>query len=1066
MNYLIRLCVRNPVFVNILLWMILISGGYAWLSLSREVLPKFSTDIIQVQVPYPGADPAEVEEGICLKIEEAVKGLEGVKKYTTQATEHIGLALIEARGDYGTRRLKDEITARINAVTTFPVDAERPIIRELTTRGQVLMIALYGELPERQLKELAENIKQELVNESTISQVSISGSRRYEIGVELSEKRLRQYGLTLDDVSRTIRRASQNFPGGTVRGDAEQFTIRTMGRRYTGDEYADIILLAGEDGTSIRLKQVATIRDGFVEDELVSRFNGHPCVQINIFKTHDEDALAIRTAVGDYIDAKNLSLPDSVQLEIWADTSRYINARLYLLLKNGGLGLCLVFLLLWLFLDLRLAFWCSMGIPISLAGALALMITQDQTINMISMFALIMILGIIVDDAIIVGEAIYVHRKRGLPPDKAAIEGSKEVSLPVFAAVMTSIVAFIPLVFVGGVMGKFISVLPIVVIAALIVSLIESIFMLPAHLRNLPDMQRRHKPGSRFQKIYALRNYFSQGLEDLAGRWYRPFIKKALRWRYATLACAVMVLFLAIGYQAGGYLKFNLFPRTDTDFIYARVEFPSGIPIEVTENAVECMEEGIRRVEREISSTKPMIKSIFTVSGGQSGFQITGSPNQGEAFVELTPSEDRGIHFEEIMERWEKATGLIPGASAVTFENPDHGPGGKGIEFWLMSREMPQLMAASKEIRNELRSFEGVYQIQDDHRPGKRELRATLKPEARNLGLTGADLGQQLRQGFYGNEALRIQRGRDDIRVYVRYPVDERKSMADIDKVRIRTPSDKEVPLHSVANLKMEEGYSTIHRKDGLRRIIVSAEVNPDTANSKEIVDHFFQTRIPDLKNRYPGLIITAEGQKRETHESLGSLKIGFPLAMLGIFLILATIFRSYIQPIVIMITIPFGLIGAIVGHIAMGFRFDLFSLSMMSMFGMVALSGIVVNDAIVLIECFNMRIREGKDIATALVLAGLRRFRAIILTTLTTSFGLAPLILEKSVQAQFLIPMAVSIAFGVAFASLLTLILIPCLILILNDFRMAFHWFRKGFLPVREEVEPAFYSRVEDPSG
>jgi multidrug efflux pump subunit AcrB len=1062
MNQFIRLCVRNPVFVNILMWMILFSGGYAWFTLSREVLPEFSIDTIQIQVPYPGADPAEVEEGICLKIEEAIKGLEGIKKYTTHASEHIGSALIEARADYDTQKLKDEITDQINAVTTFPVDAERPIIRELTTRGQVLMIALFGDLPEKQLKELAEDIKDDLVRTQTISQVSISGSRRYEIAIEFSEERLRQYGLTFNDVSRTIRQASQNFPGGTVRSSAEQFTIRTMGRRYTGREFADIIVIAGEDGTSIRLDRVARIRDGFIEDELVSRFNGKPCVQINVFKTHDEDALAIKKDVTSYIQKKNKTLPDPVRLEIWADTSRYINARLYLLLKNGALGLCLVFLLLWLFLDLRLAFWCSMGIPISLAGALALMITQDQTINMISMFALIMILGIIVDDAIIVGEAVYVHRKRGLKPEDAAIEGGKEVSGPVFAAVVTSIMAFTPLIFVGGVMGKFISVLPIVVIAALVVSLVESIFMLPAHLRDLPDLKRKNPEAGRFQKLVKLRNFFSHGLEDMTDRYYRPFLEWALRWRYAAFACAVMILVLAIGYQKGGYLQFNLFPQTDTDFIYARVEFPSGTPVEITKRAVEQLENGIRKVEMEISQDRPLVTSIFSVSGGQSGFQIAGSPNQGEAFVELTPSEDRGIHFEEIMARWEKATGPITGASAVTFKNPDHGPGGKGIEFWLMGRDTPQILAAAKLIKDDLKTFEGVYQIQDDYRPGKRELRARLKPEARNLGLTQADLGRQLRQGFYGDETLRIQRGRDDIRVYVRYPVDERRSMADIEKIRIRTPAGEEVPLYSVADLRMEDGYSTIHRKDGLRRVVVGAEVNPDTANSKEIMDHFFQTKIPELKDKYPGLIITAEGQKRETSDSFGSLKLGFPLAMLGIFLTLATMFRSYIQPLVIMVTIPFGLIGAIAGHIVMGFRFESFNLSMMSMFGMVALSGIVVNDAIVLIECFNSRLREGKNIESALILAGLRRFRAIVLTTLTTSFGLAPLIIEKSVQAQFLIPMVVSIAFGVAFASMLTLILIPCLILILNDFRRGIHWIQKGILPAREEVEPAFLYRAE----
>lgn len=1059
MKSLVTLCVNNPVFVNILLVIILLAGGYNAATLVREVFPNFSIDLIHVGVPYPGAGPEEVEEGIALKLEDAIEGIENVKTYYTVSAENVGMAYIEVVEGADLEVVKDDVTNEINTITQFPDDAERPTIREVKFDESVLWIALYGDLPERQLKELAEDIKDELILEPGISKVAVDGARAYEIAIEVSEDRLRQYGLTFDEVSNAVRQAGENWSGGTVRAANEQIKIRTMGRRYRGADYGGIILISRADGTSIRLDQVATIRDGFEEDQRIGRFDGYPTVQIQVFKTESEDALKISAQVDEYLARKSKLLPPTVQMKKWADSSKFIESRQSLLVKNGMIGLVLVFFLLWFFLDLRLAFWVSLGIPISLAGAMALMGAVGQTVNMISLFALIMILGIIVDDAIIIGESIYHHRKKGTPPRKAAIGGTLEVAWPVFAAVVTTVIAFIPLMFVGGIMGKFIFVLPVVVIAALMMSLVESLLLLPTHLLALPYVDpEQAKTATGFKgKSQRLRIYMSNLIQRFASSVYRPFIETALHWRYVTLAIAIAVFLLTIGMIQGGHLKYVMFPKTDSDFMIANLEFAEGTPLKVTEAGIDQLVNTLRRIEQEYAEEdgrEALTTGVYSIVG--SSFSDTGDMNYGDhvggVLVELVPSENRNLHYRTLMDRWEKETGEIPGAESLEFLEFEGGPPGKPIEVRLLGRDMDQLLKVSEELKEKLKTYNGAFQVQDDFSAGKRELRAYLKPEARTLGLTTQALGRQLRQGFYGDEVMRIQRGRDEVKVWVRYPEEERNSLSNMDAIRIRTPQGAEVPLNSVANLSLEEGYSTIRREDGMRRVTVSADVDTKVGNTQEITKDITENFLPELKSRYPGIDTKIEGEKQKSSESLGSLKIGFPLAMLGIYLVLATMFRSYITPLVIMITIPFGLIGASLSHRLMGLN-----LTIMSMFGMVALAGIVVNDAIVMIDAVDERLRRGMKLFEALAAAGQRRFRAIMLTTLTTSAGLTPIILEKNVQAQFLIPMALTIAAGVMFATVLTLVLIPCLLLILNDLRRGVRYLLSPdkTLPTREEVEP-----------
>ncbi|MCC5876826.1 MAG: efflux RND transporter permease subunit, partial [Candidatus Sumerlaeia bacterium] len=719
--------------------------------------------------------------------------------------------------------------------------------------------------------------------------------------------------------------------------------------------------------------------------------------------------MRISNAVQEYVRDKNrelglMGLGDRVQLEVWLNTAVYIEQRIDMLVRNGIIGLTLVFLLLWIFLDIRLAFWVSAAIPISLAGAMFLMLLVGETINMISLFAMIMVLGIIADDAIIVGESIYYHRKQGMKPIPAAVEGTIEVAMPVTAAVLTSCIAFAPMLFIDGIMGKFVGVIPTVVICALLVSLVECLIVLPAHLNSLPDMQKKRVYTNPIKQMLSVaRKRFYDGLEWLIDYTYRPTVAIALSWRYATLALITAILLVTMGMLQGGLVKFEFFPSVDSTYIVAELEFPEGTPLSVTEQGAEKLEKAIAEIGRELNtrSGEPLVKAMQSSVGMKLINEQMGQ-HLAEVIVEFVDAEDRYHHSREIMRMWQDRVGTIPGVVSINFESDSGGPPGKPIEIWLMGRELGKLQQASEELKTELRTFAGVFQVEDDFRPGKRELQATLKPTARTLGLTTSDLANQLRQGFYGDEATRIQRGRDEVKVWVRYPREERASLASLDSIRIRTPRGDEVPLPVVADLSVEPGYTTITRKEGLRRIAVTADVFSEITNATEVINSLQGGFMQDLAERYPGMTWSLEGEKRNSQESLDSLFIGFPLAILGIYLLVATLFRSYVQPIVILLTVPFGIIGAIWGHIALGY-----TVTIMSLFGVVALSGVVVNDAIVYIEAANQRLARGMSLVEALVDAGARRFRAIVLTTGTTVGGLTPLLMEQSMQAQFLIPMA-----------------------------------------------------------
>ncbi len=1061
MKSLVASFARNTVFANILLAIILLAGGMAVFSMVREAFPEVPLDLLSVTVPWPGADPEEVEEGICRKIEEAIEGIDGIKEINTMSREHVGVAQIEVHEDYDLNAVKERVRNVVEAISTFPVDAEKPVLEEVLFRDEVMMISLGAEeMDERQLKEWAEQIKEEIRSLPEVSQVQVLGVRDYEIAIEVSEEQLRQYGLSFNQVAQIVRGNSINLSGGTMRTEGEEIRLRTLGRRYTASEFADIVVLARPGGDVVTLDRIATIRDDFTEDRVIALFNGEPVVTVMVLKTTEEDTLAIDKAVRAYLAEREKLLPAGVHAHIWGGHVDILRARIRLLTRNGLIGLTLVFILLWLFLDIRLSFWAGMGMPISVAGALAIMWGMGATINMISLFGLIMVLGVIVDDAIVVGEAIYVARKNGAAPLLAAVEGVLEVGMPVIAAVTTTIVAFIPLYFVGGMMGKFISVLPLVVISCLLISLVECLILLPAHLNHLPAFEEKDQKGHRVRRLgLGFHRFMNRGLEWVIAHAYHPFVHVALRWRYVCIAIAVAVLLVTKGFMDSGYLKFHVFPKVEGNRATAQVEFPNGTPLHVTKAAIEQIDAAIKRVDKRTPTLtgEPLVQHSFSLVGRKLGGGL--GSHLGSVRLELLDAEARGVFREDVLVDWEQEVGAIPGAVSLTFSG-GRVMGGAPIEVWLQGHQMDSILAAAEEVKAKLATYEGVYQIEHDFRPGKNELKLQLKPEARALGLTVADLARQVYAGYFGEQAIRIQRGRDDIRVRVRYPADERNKVAEFEKVRIRTPQGLEVPLLSVADIAYGPGYATINRTDGMRRVAVTAEIDEARANANEVVNDLNTGFFPSLATTYPEVSVALKGEKKDMAESFGSLFITYPIALLGIFIIVATVFRSYLQPLVIMVTVPFGIIGAIIGHVILGY-----DLSMMSFFGMVALSGVVVNDAIVLIECINTFIANGTPFAEAIAKGGARRFRAIFLTSVSTVGGLTPLLMEQDRQAQFLIPMAVSLAAGVAFATLLTLLLVPCLLIALNDLRRVAHWLAFREWPSPEEVEPASrrYEQEED---
>lgn len=1058
MNRAIAWFAENRVAANLLM-VVIIAAGIATLSqIKMEVFPEFSSDVISVSVVYRGAAPEEVEEGVCVRIEEAVQDLEGVKKITATASEGVGTVAIEVQPGFDAGELLDDVKSRVDAINTFPADTEKPVVQEAVQRRQVINIAISGQMDEKSLKALGERIRDQLTDVPVISQVDLAIARPYEISIEVSEDALRRYDLTFDEIAQAIRMSSFDLSGGSVKTEGGEILLRTKGQAYRGTEFENIVLRTSASGSRLTIGDVANVVDGFAESDQAARFNGEPSVLVQIYRVGDESALEIADAVKSYVEKEQALLPEGVHLTTWQDDTLILKSRLDLLFRNGRAGFLLVFLALALFLRLRLAWWVTVGMIISFFGAFWVMPQYDVSINLLSLFAFILVLGIVVDDAIVVGENIYTHLEKGKSGLEAAIAGAQEVGVAVTFAVLTTVAAFSPLLSVPGNLGKLMKVIPIIVLSTLIFSLIESLFILPAHLSHI-QAKKEKSPPSGIRKFWKnFQDWFAQKLRWVADTYYRKTLEAALEWRYLTVALGICLFLATIGVVGGGWLKFTFFPQVEADNVVAMLTMPQGTSVETTSQAVRRLEESARQLQSEIRQGEGGgIQHVLASIGDQPFRQRQAGPNAspvafaggshlGEVNLQLTPAETRTISSAELARRWREATGPIPDAEELVF-SASLFSAGEAINVQLAGTDYDALQKAAEELKGKIAEYPGVFDITDSFRAGKKEIALDIKPEAEALGVSLADVARQVRQAFFGEEAQRIQRGRDDIRVMVRFPEDRRKSLADLEDMRIRIPGG-EAPFSSAVVAREGRGYASINRTDRKRTINITADVDVSKANANEIVAEITSSVMPQLLEKYPGVSYSLEGEQSEQRETLSGLARGFLFALLMIYILLAIPFRSYSQPLIVMSAIPFGLVGAVWGHVLMGM-----DLSILSGFGIVALAGVVVNDSLVMVDFVNRARASGLPLAQAIRQAGVARFRPIILTSLTTFAGLTPLLLEKSLQAQFLIPMGISLAFGVLFATLITLILVPSIYYILEDIKTAL---TRSLRRIREQISSA----------
>ena len=1019
---------ENHVAANLLMLFLVIAGIFTLFSIKLEVFPEASLDRISITTQYIGASPAEVEEAISRRIEERVAGLSGIKRIDSTSKEGISIVIVQVIKGWDIQELLDEVKAEVDRITTFPEEAEKPVIREIVQRVQVIDVAVYGDVPAATLKHLTEKAKDNITNLPGVTSAKVLGTRKAEVHIEISEETLRRYSLTLGRVAEAVSRASLDLPAGSVKAKGGEILIRTKGRRYYADEFADIAVITHANGSKVTLDQIATLSDGFEDVDIFARFQGKPAGMIQVYRVADQSALDVARKVKQYIADIGPSLPAGVGIGFFADMSEILHSRLQLLLRNMAIGLVLVVLILGAFLTVRLSFWVTLGIPISFLAGLAALPYLDVTINMISLFAFIMVLGIVVDDAIIIGENIFRKQEEGLPPLQAATQGALEVGHPVIFSVLTTMAAFAPLLIATGMMGKFMRGIPIVIMVVLFGSLIESLFILPSHLSG-----GRHAgsqgSGERREKWAARR------LRAFINGPYLRTVDFCARWRYATVALGLALLFITVGIIGGGIVGFTFFPKVEGDTLECTLTMPAGTPLENTGEIVGYLVETARKTladaDREHPGPAPLFEYSFSLIGAQideRGGVTDAGAHLAHIWIQVLEGEKRKTSATRLAALWRQNAGTIPGIESIAFKSVLHSAG-KSVEVHLSLDEHGDLLAAAEELKKELESYPGVYDISDSFLPGKQEMQLKLKPTARSMGVTLNDIAMQVRHAFYGAEALRMQRGTDEVKVMVRYPDRERRSPGQVEAMRIRTADGSEVPLSLLADVTMEQGYVSIEHAQRRRVIKVYADVDETVTNANEVRQTLEKGFLPDLTYRHPGLKYSMEGEGKEQMESLADVKTGFVFALFCIYALLAIPFRSFTQPFVVMMAIPFGIVGAVVGHLIMGL-----DITFISLFGLVGLAGVVVNDSLVLIHATNRLRREGANAHDAVTQAGVLRFRAIILTSLTTFAGLTPIILERSLQAKFLIPMAVSLGYGVLFATFITLLLIPSLYLILED--------------------------------
>ncbi|MCI2963277.1 efflux RND transporter permease subunit [Shewanella sp. N2AIL] len=1010
---------RNSVAANLLMWALLVGGLFSTVLINKEVFPSFELNLLNISVAYPGAAPQEIEEGINIKIEEAIQDINGIKKVTSVASEGVGSITVEVEDGYEVQTVLDEAKLRLDAISTFPVNIEKPNIYQIKPENNVIWVSVYGDMTLHDMKELAKSVRDDLTQLPAVTRAKVTGVRDYEIAIEVSEDKLREYGLTFTQVALAVQNSSFDLPGGSIRAQDGDILLRTKGQAYTGDDFANIVVTTRPDGSRVMLPQVATIKDDFEERLEYTRFNGKPAAIIEVTSVDDQNALDIAAQVKQYVEDRRATLPANAQLDTWGDMTHYLKGRLNMMMSNMFYGALLVFIILALFLDLKLAFWVMMGLPVCFLGTMLIMPLEpfSMTINMLTLFAFILVLGIVVDDAIVIGESAYTEVERHGHSVENVIRGAQKVAMPATFGVLTTIAAFIPMLMVSGPMGIIWKSIGMVVILCLAFSLVESKFILPAHLAHM----KFKKPGAPRGFFGRLKANFNDRVQHFIHHSYRNFLERCIKQRYNVVAAFIGVLVLSIALVASGKVRWVFFPDIPSDFIQVQLEMDEGSSEDNTLKVVQSIEEALYKMNDKMEQDNgyQVVKhSFINMSSRTSAF----------IFAELTKGEDREVDGVTIAAAWREQLPELLSVKKLSFNASTNDAGGD-ISFRLTSSDLDELSAASKELKQILASYEGVYDIADNFSSGSHEIRLKIRPEAEALGLTLSDLARQVRYGFYGYEAQRILRNKEEIKVMVRYPLEQRRTVGYLENMLIRTPTGTSVPFSTVAQIEKGESYASITRVDGKRAITITANANKNIVEPSKVVQEIQKDYLPQLQAKYPKIQTALDGGSLDEQNAMVGLLQGFFFALFTIYALMAIPLKSYSQPLIIMSVIPFGIIGALFGHLIQGL-----AMSVLSLCGIVALAGVVVNDSLILVDFVNRAREQGQSVRQAAVDSGCYRFRAIILTSLTTFVGLVPIILERSLQAQIVIPMATSLAFGILFSTVVTLILVPLLYIILDD--------------------------------
>lgn len=1063
--------VRNAVLMNMMMLVILAAGVIFAVTLQREMFPESRPDKLMVSAVYPGVQPEDVEKAVTIKVEEAIRGLEGIEKVESQVAEGISfttLTLSQSVDDVDV--MLQEIRNEVDSIQDMPDDVEKISLRKVEPRLPVISIAIYGDESEAALKQTARSFRDELLSLPGVSRVELNGIRDDEIYVDVRPDRLLEYDITFEEIAAAIRAENIDISGGQLKGNRSSVSVRTLGEQQEASELENIVVRSLPNGTRIRLSDVADLSDGFVDSDLESLFNGKPSVNCVIFKADNEDAVQISGVIKTYVAARSghpytgdspawskllsaLGRPDlhsiyqkakanpfpaQYTFRLHTDIARFVEGRLDLMTRNGGWGLILVLISLNLFLNWRVALWASIGLVVSFMGTFAVMWLLGATVNLLSMFGLIIVLGIIVDDAIVIGENIYRHVEEGMAPMEAAILGAEEVMWPVIVAVSTTIGAFAPLFFIQGQIGDFMAQLPLVVIAALSISLVEALFILPAHLRHLPPVKKKASLDGQEEKLTGVAGFKDRVMKQFLMAPYEKLLVLCLRWRYVTVSVATGGCIIAAGMLAGGIVKWQFIQDMDSESLICALEMPIGTSTERLQNEMRRLTDFIVDKER-----FPEIVNVQTIAGRQ--YDVTGAgsvgfddqSHLGQLIVEICPADERSRSSKELVTalRQYSETQLV-GVNSVRWEAMNGGPGGNDIEISISGISNQELPRVVNEVKLIAGALDGVYDLDDNLDIGKKELRLRLRDSAAASGLTSAGLGMHVRGALFGQEARRITRNREDVRVMVRYPESFRESTWNVESMWIPTINRTQpgrhtwTPISEVADVEIGVGYSTITRYQQTRSAkVIGAVDDTRVPSTTSVIDKIRERTTAEIVPKHPGIDIQYLGQAEEMRKSFASLKMAFPVALLIIYGMLAGLFKSYTQPLVVMAAIPFGFLGAVIGHWITGETFTI-----LSAIGLVALAGILVNDSLVLVDFINRRVNDGLTQFDASVDGAKKRLRAILLTTLTTASGLVPLMFETSFQAKFLIPMAVTLTFGLLFATGLTLVLVPCLNLIRDD--------------------------------